>query len=335
MAFRKTAFLRVPSRTALRFRTQRAASSPKRKLEVRPATVPRFWRLVDDGRPPPDGRTLELWSLACAALRIPFRSAGKGEAERLYVAPLYELRTRRELAEMAAEGAGVPLPFPVRDNAHGALLCLTLLLLWHGVTAGWWGGFFHSEWSALGSLDVYRVRVRGEWYRCVTALTLHGDSMHLFGNLLFGAPFLILLCRRVGLGTGLALTLAGGALGNACNALYRPLSCSSLGFSTALFAAVGSLTAVAAVESLGNRRALRRAGALLAAGAGVLALLGTEGERTDYAAHVLGLVAGVAVGGLAGLRWVRKGPASRASDIAAGCAAAAALAACWAAALTA
>lgn len=320
---------------ACRLRTQQAVSSPKRKLEVRPATVPRFWRLVDDGRPPPDGRTLELWSLACAALRIPFRSAGKGAAERLYVSPLYELQTRRELAELAAEGAGVPLLFPVRDNAHWTLVCLALLLLWHGITAGWWGGVGLSprEWNALGSLDVYRIRSVSEWYRCVTALTLHGDSTHLFGNLLFGAPFLVLLCRRVGVGTGLALTLAGGALGNACNALYRPLSYSSLGFSTALFAAVGSLTAVAAVESMGNRRALRRAGALLAAGAGVLALLGTEGERTDYAAHVLGLVAGVAVGGLAGLRWVRKGPAARAADIAAGCAAAAALAVCWALAL--
>lgn len=48
-----------------------------------------------------------------------------------------------------------------------------------------------------------------EWYRCVTALTLHADSQHLFGNVLFGAPFLILLCRRVGLGLGLFSYLAG------------------------------------------------------------------------------------------------------------------------------
>lgn len=44
----------------------------------------------------------------------------------------------------------------------------------------------------------------------------------------------------------------------------------------------------------------------VAAGAALLAMLGTEGERTDYLAHVAGLCCGLALGMLEGLRLRRK-----------------------------
>ncbi len=342
MVFRKTALCSAHVRKFGRSRQGAAPPSFKRKLELRPPSVPRFWRRTDNGRPPPDGRTLELWSLACQALRIPCRLAGKGEAARLYVPCLYEVRVRRELAELSAEGTHLPASSPGRDNAYRVLACLAALLIWHGIAADWWRfpGLASRDWSSLGALDVYKVRAAGEWYRCVTALTLHADSRHLFGNLLFGAPFLILLCRRIGVGAGLLLTLGGGALGNVFNTLYRTPSHLSLGFSTALFATVGSLAALAAAErtpvptapfrsGTGSTGAMRRAGLPLAAGAGVLAMLGTEGERTDYAAHVLGLFAGLLLGGLAGRFVFRKGPLSRTAEIAAGCAAWVTVVLCW------
>ncbi|MEI3479606.1 MAG: hypothetical protein V8Q84_11555 [Bilophila sp.] len=67
----------------------------------------------------------------------------------------------------------------------------------------------------------------------MTALALHADSQHLFGNMLFGAPFLILVCRRAGSPRPLP-DAAGRGARRVCNALYRPYGHVSLGFSTAL-----------------------------------------------------------------------------------------------------
>jgi membrane associated rhomboid family serine protease len=144
----------------------------------------------------------------------------------------------------------------------------------------------------IGALDVYRTRVLHEWYRTVTALSLHMDSVHLFGNIAAGCLFLSMLCRRVGFGTGLFLTVLGGVLGNICNALYRPLSFSSLGFSTAIFACLGLLSGIEALREGSRRKALLPLGA----GAGLFAMLGTEGERADYAAHLFGMAAGLGLG---------------------------------------
>ena len=103
---------------------------------------------------------------------------------------------------------------------------------------------------------------------------------------LFGAPFLILLCRRVGLGLGLFLILLAGTFGNALNAWYRPAGHISLGFSTALFGTVGVLSGFMALQGWGSRTqsdtgklSWRRGILLLAAGTGILAMLGTEGDK--------------------------------------------------------
>ena len=165
-------------------------------------------------------------------------------------------------------------------------------------------------WLTRGGLDVYRVRVLGEWWRTATALTLHADSLHLFSNLLFGAPFLILIARRLGLGLALGLTLLAGIMGNTLNALYRPLDHTSVGFSTSLFGMVGILCADIAVRDNGHgfkRRVLLP----LAAGLALLAMLGAEGERTDYAAHIFGLLSGFGLGLVASSILKRHGPPPR------------------------
>ena len=88
--------------------------------------------------------------------------------------------------------------------------------------------------------------------------------------------------------------------GNAANALYRPPSHVSLGFSTAVFSLAGIIGADSALrEGLthgGWRKVLLPPGAALA----LLAMLGTGGERTDYAAHIFGLAAGTGLGLIAG-----------------------------------
>ncbi|MEF2678439.1 MAG: rhomboid family intramembrane serine protease, partial [Bilophila wadsworthia] len=91
----------------------------------------------------------------------------------------------------------------------------------------------------------------------------------------------------------------------------RPAGHISLGFSTALFGTVGVLSGFMALQGWGSRTqsdtgklSWRRGILLLAAGTGILAMLGTEGDKTDYAAHLFGLLSGFIVGGAAG--WISR-----------------------------
>ena len=89
-----------------------------------------------------------------------------------------------------------------------------------------------------------------------------------------------------------------GALGNALTALLRPRPVLSLGFSTALFASIGAISGYMACQQQGKRKAMLP----VAAAAALLAMLGTEGENTDYAAHLAGLGCGLALGAFEGWR---------------------------------
>ncbi len=287
----------------------------KARLWVRPNSVPFFWRMIDDGEkrpslPPP--HLFDLWITVLASRGIPYQLTGRGNKLRLYAPALLERQARAELEAMRAESRK-PRPVaaepPARNNAHWVLALLLLLILWHGVRMHWFSlpglpRLDPEEWTRLGALDVFRVRVFGEWYRCVNALTLQAASSHLIGNVLIGAPFLILLCRRVGLGLGVFLVLLAGTFGNVLNTLYRQSAHVSLGFSTALFGTVGALSGFMALQGWDKRDGAgklswRRGVLLLAAGTGILAMLGTEGENTDYAAHLFGLLSGFIVGGAA------------------------------------
>ena len=137
-----------------------------------------------------------------------------------------------------------------------------------------------SGWVDLFGMDTVRTRIFHEWHRAGTALFLHADAQHLTGNCVFAALFLWFLSRAAGPGWAMLVTVLGGTLGYCAEALLRTAPAVSIGFSTALFAAVGALSGLMSLHS----RAL--AVPPLAAGAALLAMLGTEGENTDYMAHI-------------------------------------------------
>lgn len=294
--------------------------------------------------PPCTTQRLPRWRLVLEARNIPYMAVRRGDRQHLFVPALHERLARLELLDAEGEDAAARArppalpPAPLRANAHLTLLGLLLLALWHGVRMSWWWDLNlplpdldPDVWRDAGALDVYYTVARGQWYRVVTALTLHADSPHLFGNMLFGSFFLVPLCRRVGIGPGWLLTILAGAGGNVLNALARPASHVSLGFSTALFGAVGVLSGLLAVE--GGWSGWRRMVVPLAAGLAILGMLGSEGERTDLGAHLFGLVAGIVVGMAA--QWLRErcGPPPRWLEWLAGAACAALLAGSWAVAL--
>ena len=90
---------------------------------------------------------------------------------------------------------------------------------------------FATNWLAAGVLDTAVVR-SGEYWRAVTALTLHFDVAHLLGNMGFGAFFGWLASQLLGPGVAFGGAVAAAPLANALNVAVQPVSHVSAGAST-------------------------------------------------------------------------------------------------------
>ncbi|MEY2599773.1 MAG: hypothetical protein RLZZ142_2032 [Verrucomicrobiota bacterium] len=158
------------------------------------------------------------------------------------------------------------------------------------------------EWMEAGVLVPEAVFRKGEVWRVVTALTLHGDVGHVMVNLALGSVFGGLVVWRFGQGLGWFLVLLSGALGNGCNAwMYLGGDHRSIGSSTAVFGALGLLCGNALGEELfrSRRRSWWRWVLPLGAGLSLLADWGTGGGdavRVDVFAHFWGFGVGIPLG---------------------------------------
>ena len=85
----------------------------------------------------------------------------------------------------------------------------------------------------------------GEFWRAVTALTLHLDVGHLLANLGFGIVFGLLAGQLLGAGRRVGHGARRGGAANLLNAFIQPATHSSVGASTAVFATLGLLAAYA------------------------------------------------------------------------------------------
>lgn len=172
--------------------------------------------------------------------------------------------------------------------------CATALLAIYA-----WLGPFDPAAPALvaGAADADAI-LHGEWWRTITALTLHSGPVHLLGNML--SLFLLggLVCRAFGGGVGILLLLATGVLGNTATAFVTGPGHLSVGASTGCFGALGSLAAHRAVAHRirfggGFRIRLRnRTWIPIAAGLALLGMVGS-GPQSDLVAHLFGFLAGI------------------------------------------
>ncbi len=157
---------------------------------------------------------------------------------------------------------------------------------------------YELPWRQLGRMQTGEVR-SGQWWRIFTALTLHVDLQHLLSNLAFGGLFGLFAGRILGGGVAwLSIVFAGG-IGNAINALVRDADHSSIGASTAVFAALGVLVSHALRPRTTSTENVFRRWRPLIGGVLLLALVGVGGERTDVVAHVTGFFSGVVIGWIA------------------------------------
>lgn len=169
--------------------------------------------------------------------------------------------------------------------AAAVVFCLALLAL-----QIWTGPESDNEWFVRGSAEAALI-VRGEWWRVITALTLHADAGHAAGNALLGGLILALLGRRLGSGVASWVMLLAGALGTLAAAELMRRRFISIGASTAVFGALAALAALQAADP----ETRRRAWVPLGAGLALLGFLGSS-KRADLAGHLCGFLAGVAVG---------------------------------------
>lgn len=164
---------------------------------------------------------------------------------------------------------------------------------------------FGWNWREAGAMDAALV-TGGEWWRTVTALTLHGDLAHLVGNSLFGAVFGLFVGRYLGSGLGWLLVLLAGASGNAVNAFVQHAGFRSVGASTATFAALSLVGAFVWRRGYMRGWDWRRRFAPVFGGIALLAYTGFGGGNTDVMAHVTGFAAGLLAGLAVGSVEVRR-----------------------------
>lgn len=170
------------------------------------------------------------------------------------------------------------------------LLLIGCLALLYTVTGPW---SEHSFWFSHGAGDAEAILTNKEYYRLITALTLHADTVHLLGNCLFGGFLFHFFCRLTGNGLGLFSMLFTATLANYINVVLHGNYHLFVGFSTAVFAIIGMLAMISREHQRGKRylRILP-----FMAGAALLAMIGSSGERTDLGAHFFGLCCGLAFG---------------------------------------
>ena len=184
-------------------------------------------------------------------------------------------------------------PLVLHPGAGLGAACYGVILLLTAYCAG--SGFLGADWFATGALDAGRPY---EWWRSITALTLHLDQEHLLGNLLFGVVAGVAAARLIGPGVAWLSVLGAAALANYAEIILAPATHRAVGASTAVFATLGLLTGMASRQRLTLRERLWYRWAPLIAGICLLTLLGAGDAHVDVLGHALGFVFGTCAGWL-------------------------------------
>lgn len=239
-------------------------------------------------------KELELLLLARS---IPFTTRNDFWQKSLFIPLNYDAYARSEIRSYLAENADWP---PVEQETESRSFRFSPLnvVIVVGLTLFHWHSYsMHSpiNWLKTGRFSADAI-LQGEFWRTITALTLHLDDAHLLSNFFGLLVFVGGVNYFAGFGVAWFLVLFSGGVGNLANALFYQTAHYAVGASTAVFSAVG-LVSVFAIKQYHKKRRLRgRYLVPFMAGFGLFAMLGTNPE-TDVMAHLFGFLAG-AVSGL-------------------------------------
>ncbi len=236
------------------------------------------------------------YGLVLEARGIPYQSIALEHEWVLAVTPDVADQARHELERYSEERlvkrdrAPSIVPF---DGAGATGYVFVLLFVAYGAGAS----LFNADWFSIGALDASRP-ANQQWWRAFTALSLHAGPEHLFGNLFFGIIAGGLCSRLLGPGVAWLSILVAGAGANLLELWIAPIGHRAVGASTAVFAALGLLAGYAWRQRMSLRERWLYRWTPLFAGASLLTLLGSGSgtEHVDVLGHLLGFLAGVAVG---------------------------------------
>lgn len=170
-----------------------------------------------------------------------------------------------------------------------------------------------SQMNNAGIADAGKI-MRGEWWRTITAMTLHGDERHLAGNLVSGYLVLSLLHYRIPLAKIVPFLAVGAAIANFFVAATVQTSFRSLGYSGFVFAAIGCLAVIEFRLMPRETHGMLRRFAPLCAAASLAVFLGL-GENADILGHLYGFIAGLLCGFIPKKKTLRWGAPTNTSDI--------------------
>jgi membrane associated rhomboid family serine protease len=235
------------------------------------------------------------WLLPFEGRYLVFVASGRAELVRRELESISQLGRRRVRA--SAHG------FSEFRVSAGPFWVYAILLI------GVFLGQPYADLKTRGGIDAERMVLSGEWWRAVTALTLHGDVVHLVSNLVSGLGFAFFVARFFGAASGWCLILLAGAMGNALNAWVQyPEGHLSIGASTAVFGALGIMTGVGMWAAWGQPGKSWTFTPWLLPAFGGLTLLGLLGigdgmsGTIDVAAHISGFLCGGLLGLLGAVR---------------------------------
>ncbi len=135
-----------------------------------------------------------------------------------------------------------------------------------------------------------------EWWRLLTAMTLHQDPGHLASNLVTGTLLLGLSMARHGAGLGLLVPWFAGAIANLAALFIYGADYRSLGASGMVLAALGTLTMSGMTEALRRQPGWKSMFATLSAGLMLFVLTGSN-PASDLVVHLGGFGFGLILGG--------------------------------------
>jgi len=252
-------------------------------------------------QPPNADKALE-WITALAADAIPYRLVKAGEDWQIQVPPHFGEKARETIQEYEDVNVGWP-PQQTRWAESTSLA--------HPLWSGLWGAAFiimvffcfgeydgNNSHLRAGASDSVAIK-EGQWWRPITALTLHAGFDHLAGNAVFLTILGGVVCRNLGIGLGWALIVLSGIAGNTLVAFAsRDAPHVAVGASTACFGALGIAAMYQALENFrqfgGWKSVWSRAWIPLCGGIALLGFSGTH-PGSDIAAHAAGFLCGLLV----------------------------------------
>lgn len=210
----------------------------------------------------------------------------------IYILPEHQAKATHQLElyhkENPPKEENPPIPLTFSLQPFWILLVPTIVTLMD---------FSSGNLHDMGVSNAAKI-MQGQWWRSITAMTLHADARHIFSNLLTGYIVMNMITYRIPLLRLAPFIAVASALANFGVALtvhnYNP-GFSSLGYSTLVFAAIGCLAVIEFRLMPSNTKGMLRRFAPLCGAASLAIFLGL-GENADILGHAYGFIAGLLCG---------------------------------------